>query len=296
MTSIMISSESVGQQPAGNKKRVMSGLFRFFCAGALATILAACQPVTSGMQTDPQTTITSATPVTAVVPEPEPEAAQIPAPEAELAGDDSVEAAMPQNNLIDDDPQTIEESLAELAAEQPMVADEAVAPSVGETDQTITAPNVIVIESNVATEVSVPEELEVAEDLASIEPETVDEAESVDEAAAVYTLEAALATVDEIPDTLPELVAPNPLNPDSLVGLNLTDLGRQLGWPDFERSDADVMIWQYALDACITDFFLYLDGEDYVVTAWDWRAPVVGVELDSNECATELGLLVEGNI
>jgi hypothetical protein len=85
------------------------------------------------------------------------------------------------------------------------------------------------------------------------------------------------------------------LDPNLLVGHNMEALGRDLGLPDFERSEANVMIWQYRLAACVTDFFLYLDGDTYVVTAWAWRTPVVGTVLDPESCKQELGNLADKN-
>lgn len=85
------------------------------------------------------------------------------------------------------------------------------------------------------------------------------------------------------------------LDPDLLVGHNMEDLGRDLGLPDFERSEANVMIWQYRLTTCVTDFFLYLDGDTYVVTAWAWRTPIIGTVLDPESCKQELGNLADKN-
>ena len=50
---------------------------------------------------------------------------------------------------------------------------------------------------------------------------------------------------------------PDPIHPQTIVGQSIDDLGTSLGLPDFERNDADVVIWQYRLAACVTDFYLY---------------------------------------
>ena len=55
------------------------------------------------------------------------------------------------------------------------------------------------------------------------------------------------------------------------------------------------MIWQYRLAACVTDFYLYLNGDDYVVTGWAWRSPFVGQSMDEARCEQQIGNLLDAN-
>ena len=89
--------------------------------------------------------------------------------------------------------------------------------------------------------------------------------------------------------------ASNPIHPKTIVGQSIDDLGTNLGLPDFERSDADVVIWQYRLEACVTDFYLYLNGDNYVVTGWAWRPPFVNQTLDEEICQKQIGTLLDLN-
>jgi hypothetical protein len=88
---------------------------------------------------------------------------------------------------------------------------------------------------------------------------------------------------------------PEPIHPQTIVGQSINDLGTHLGPPDFERSDADVVIWQYRLAACVTDFYLYPDGDDYVVTGWAWRPPFVNQAMDEEICQKQIGTLLDTN-
>lgn len=88
---------------------------------------------------------------------------------------------------------------------------------------------------------------------------------------------------------------PDPIHPKTVVGQSIDDLGAHFGLPDFERSDADVMIWQYRLAACVTDFYLYPNGDDYVVTGWAWRSPLIGQAMDEASCQQQIGNLLDAN-
>ena len=87
---------------------------------------------------------------------------------------------------------------------------------------------------------------------------------------------------------------PDPIHPQTIVGQSIDDLG-SLGLPDFERNDADVVIWQYRLAACVTDFYLYLNGDDYVVTGWAWRPPLINQTMDEESCQQQIGTLLDAN-
>ena len=88
---------------------------------------------------------------------------------------------------------------------------------------------------------------------------------------------------------------PNPIHPQMIVGQSIDDLGSSLGLPDFERNDADVVIWQYRLAACVTDFYLYLNGDDYVVKGWAWRPPLINQTMDEESCQQQIGTLLDTN-
>jgi len=133
---------------------------------------------------------------------------------------------------------------------------------------------------------SVPETLE-TDDQATASVQTVD------------TLESAIEQAEQVP-AMPAPPIPKPptlLQPSIVIGSDIEELGNILGLPDFERSDGDVVIWQYRLAACVTDFFLYLDADkdDYAVTAWAWRAPIIGTMVNTEACTEQLGDLLDAN-
>ena len=88
---------------------------------------------------------------------------------------------------------------------------------------------------------------------------------------------------------------PDPIHPQTIVGQSIDDLSTSLGLPDFERNDADVVIWQYRLAACVTDFYMYLNGDDYVVTGWAWRPPLINQTMDEQSCQQQIGTLLDAN-
>ena len=131
--------------------------------------------------------------------------------------------------------------------------------------------------------------------------------ETAAESEAITTLEDALTEIEvtAVPVdkeasqnqivAIEEPKTPSPIHPKTIVGKSIDGLGASLGLPDFERSDADVMIWQYRLAACVTDFYLYLNGDDYVVTGWAWRPPFVGQSMDEERCEQQIGNLLDAN-
>ena len=88
---------------------------------------------------------------------------------------------------------------------------------------------------------------------------------------------------------------PDPIHPQTIVGQSIDDLGTSLGLPDFERSDSDVVIWQYRLAACVTDFYLYQNGDEYIVTGWAWRPPLINQMMDEESCQQQIGTLIDTN-
>ena len=136
-----------------------------------------------------------------------------------------------------------------------------------------------------------------------VEPES----EAAVGADSITTLEDALAKTDVaavLPDeetsqgqaeVIEPPKMPDPIHPQTIVGQSIDDLGTSLGLPDFERNDADVVIWQYRLAACVTDFYLYLNGDDYVVTGWAWRPPLINQTMDEESCQQQIGKLLDAN-
>ena len=87
---------------------------------------------------------------------------------------------------------------------------------------------------------------------------------------------------------------PDPIHPQTIVGQSIDDLGTSLGLPDFERNDADVDLAVPA-GGCVTDFYLYLNGDDYVVTGWAWRPPLINQTMDEESCQQQIGTLLDAN-
>ncbi len=89
---------------------------------------------------------------------------------------------------------------------------------------------------------------------------------------------------------------PDPIHPQTIIGQSLEDLNTSFGQPDFERSDANVVIWQYRLEACVTDFYMYLNGDDYIVREWAWRSPFINQMIDEESCQKQIGALIAPNV
>ena len=71
-----------------------------------------------------------------------------------------------------------------------------------------------------------------------------------------------VAAIDRSPE--PEPVAPSPpppidARPSQLMGLGAADVTALLGAPGFVRTEADAQVWQYAIDGCVLDIYLYPD-------------------------------------
>jgi hypothetical protein len=56
-----------------------------------------------------------------------------------------------------------------------------------------------------------------------------------------------------------------------LAGMSAADLERQLGEPDFRRSEPPAEVWQYRGESCVLDLFLYRDGTQYRVVYAETR-------------------------
>ena len=65
--------------------------------------------------------------------------------------------------------------------------------------------------------------------------------------------------------------------PRHLVGLTGARVAALLGAPTFQRHDPPAEVWQYAIDACILDVFLYRHGDSLRVAHVEVRGPSVAL-------------------
>lgn len=92
----------------------------------------------------------------------------------------------------------------------------------------------------------------------------------------------------------PEPEAPPPsLTPNDVVGIEITDLIRRFGEPDYIRVDAGVEIYQYRLSSCVVDFVAMPvpEGEALVVTSAHPRHRQINTAYDGPSCHLDLGSL-----
>jgi hypothetical protein len=92
---------------------------------------------------------------------------------------------------------------------------------------------------------------------------------------AVLALLALLPVLAACPATAPRTtaavtpVAPPKMQAHDLIGVDSDGLAGLLGEPDFRRLDPPAELWQYRIEDCMLDVFLYLDearGGAYAVT------------------------------
>ena len=236
--------------------------FRFLSVGFAALTLAACevQPVVTAPAT-PETTATPAVTVPETTTQETTSDAssvsvQDTAPEvAAVAETEAVAEAAPEPNT-------------EVGPEQPGAADD----TAGEND----AGDVVVTE-DVASDV-------VTGDAASSDTASSDTAsDTAAEDQAVTEL--ALAAPPPPPPPPPP---PAELEPASLVGVLPDRLRARLGDADFARQEGNMKTWQYRFASCVVDYFLFPEEGVTRVAGWSWRAPVIGMEVDSTACRQAL--------
>lgn len=115
----------------------------------------------------------------------------------------------------------------------------------------------------------------------------------------------AQTTVEEPPASQPVLAEPNPdlikpaetdlavavppplPDPEKLMGLGEEAVSKLLGAPAFTRQDTPARIWQYHIDACILDLFLYQQSSGYRVAHYEIRGRDV-VKPSPRECFAAL--------
>ncbi|MBU74326.1 MAG: hypothetical protein CMM73_01255 [Rhodospirillaceae bacterium] len=99
------------------------------------------------------------------------------------------------------------------------------------------------------------------------------------------------------PEAAPEISEPKPapppaeFEPASVVGLSADQLEARFGTADLLRREGTSEVWQYRLSACVVDYFVYPDGAGIrKIVAWDWRAPVLSVDIDALKCRQDLAI------
>lgn len=102
------------------------------------------------------------------------------------------------------------------------------------------------------------------------------------------TESAAAPKVTELALAAPPPPPPAELTPSALVGSSLADLQSRLGPADFTRREGRMETWQYRLDICVVDYFLFPNNDGTRVVGWAWRAPVVGDPVDALACRRSL--------
>ena len=270
-------------------------MYRFLGLVLMVTLIAACQPQTN-IQTGPQTLKTRL-----------PTMSKTPQDQA------SVEKATDSSGNEVDWQQVVQEPTKDITTESAPVTMTALdADEIGEPPAPVPLTEAVsepVIESGteLVAESNKDDTTLTDDNTLQIASLSVAGAETAAESEAITTLEDALTEIEvaavpmdeEASQTqivaIEEPKTPDPIHPKTIVGKSIDGLGASLGLPDFERSDADVMIWQYRLAACVTDFYLYLNGDDYVVTGWAWRPPFVGQSMDEERCEQQIGNLLDAN-
>ena len=95
------------------------------------------------------------------------------------------------------------------------------------------------------------------------------------------------------PETPPPPPPPPSLSPDELVGIEVDELIRRFGEPDYIRIDAGVEVYQYRLPSCVVDFVAMprAEGQPLVVTSSHRRHRKINTAYDASSCGLDLGAL-----
>ena len=124
---------------------------------------------------------------------------------------------------------------------------------------------------------------------------TIDQAiDDIDDQGETETAEVNDTVAALTPPPEPEAPPPPPsLNPDELVGVNVADLIRRLGEPDYKRIDAGVEVYQYRLPSCVVDFVAMpkAEGQPLAVTSSHRRHRIINTAYDAPSCHLDLGAL-----
>lgn len=116
------------------------------------------------------------------------------------------------------------------------------------------------------------------------------EADVADDSAPAVT-ELAMAAPPPPPPPPP----PPELTPSSLLGLSSATLRTRLGTADFTRREGQMETWQYRLEMCIVDYFLFPKEDGQEIVSWAWRAPMVGETFDALACRRALAARDSGS-
>lgn len=242
--------------------------FRFLSVGLAALTLAACevQPVVTAPAT-PETTATPAVTVPeTTTPETTSDASSVSvqdtAPEVTAEAETEAVAEAAPDPTPDQTPEQAPEPNTEVGPEQPGAADD----TAGENG----AGDVVVTE-DVASDV-------VTGDAAGSDTASSD---TTSDTAAEEQAVTELALAAPPPPPPPP---PAELEPASLVGVLPDRLRARLGDADFARQEGNMKTWQYRFASCVVDYFLFPEEGVTRVAGWSWRAPVIGMEVDSTAC------------
>ena len=88
---------------------------------------------------------------------------------------------------------------------------------------------------------------------------------------------------------------PAELTPSSLLGISSATLQARLGIADFTRREGEMETWQYRLDVCVVDYFLFPNEGRREIVSWAWRAPTVGIAVDAMACRRALATRDSGS-
>ena len=91
-------------------------------------------------------------------------------------------------------------------------------------------------------------------------------------------------TSQEAPAALPRpAVAPPRLSeterdPERLLHMNRRTISSLLGKPEFVRQEATARVWQYRIDRCVLDLFLYDEANEHRVIHYEFRPTMAGLD------------------
>lgn len=83
------------------------------------------------------------------------------------------------------------------------------------------------------------------------------------------------------------------VDPQTLVGLTVSQAGALLGEPELRRQEAPAEVWQYRTDWCVLDLYLYREGGDRKVVYTEARHRSRG-EVDPRRCVGQIAAEARG--
>ena len=270
----------------------MRSFFPIPTIAALCLVMSACevQPVVSAAAPQPSA------PATAVENAPDqPDAAPVEFVEDTtdiVAPDDGLAMEASAETEGGAEPESEAEGDTGLASDDPAVEAAIAETDVTKTPDTGDAAPVEAEEEPVATSaVSAPSDT--AEPSETIEAKADGAGESLP-----AVTELALAPPPPPPAPPPPPPPPPPpaeLTPSSLLGISSATLQARLGMADFTRREGKMETWQYRLDVCVVDYFLFPNEGRREIVSWAWRAPTVGIAVDAVACRRALATRDSGS-